>query len=129
MFNAKTGRYDGISTAYRMKLVPAFVVDPDKPMDIPDRSSEGRGKKPFDDTTAAMVKAVNTLVPQEVPTGSGELRFVDGIAIGRGGANIHHRLGRVIAGKGYGSDGEAWKPPYPQFPQVLQREAGSRSLP
>jgi hypothetical protein len=28
MFNAKTGRYDGISSAYRMKLVPVFVVDP-----------------------------------------------------------------------------------------------------
>jgi hypothetical protein len=37
MFNPKTGRYDGISTAYRMKLVSAFVVDPDKPMDIPVR--------------------------------------------------------------------------------------------
>ena len=61
MFNAKTGRYEGISTAYRMKLVPAFVLDPDKPMGIPDRSSEGRGKKPYDDTTAAMVKAVTTL--------------------------------------------------------------------
>ena len=37
MFNAKSGLYDGISTAYRMKLVPVFVVDPDKPMDIPDQ--------------------------------------------------------------------------------------------
>src|ERR1041384_8069085 len=104
MFNARTGRYEGISTAYRMKLVPAFVVDPDKPMDIPDRSSEGRGKKPFDDTTAAMIKAVNTLVPQEVPAGSGELRFVDGIAIGRGGITIHHRLGTSYSGDGATDD-------------------------
>ena len=37
MFNAQTGRYDGISSAYRMKLMPAFVVDPDKPMRIPAR--------------------------------------------------------------------------------------------
>jgi hypothetical protein len=102
MFNAKTGRYDGISTAYRMKLVPAFVVDPDKPMGIPDRASEGRGKKPFDDTTAALIKAVSTLVPQEVPPGSGELRFVDGIAIGRGGVTIHHQ-----SGTGYSGDGIA----------------------
>lgn len=35
MFNAMTGRYDGASSAYRMKLAPAFVVDPDKPMDSP----------------------------------------------------------------------------------------------
>ena len=67
MFNAKTGRYDGISTAYRMKLVPVFVVDPDKPMGIPDRESEAGRKKAFDDTAAAMIKAVDTLVPQEVP--------------------------------------------------------------
>src|SRR5688572_8520569 len=104
MFNAKTGRYDGISTAYRMKLVPAFVVDPDKPMGIPNRASEGRGKKPFDDTTAAMIKAVNTLVPQKVPLGSGELRFVDGIAIGRGGVTIHHRLGTGYSGNGPADD-------------------------
>ena len=88
MFSAKTGRYEAISTAYRMRLKPAFVVDPDKPMAIPDRSSEGRGKKPFDDTAAAMIKAVETLVPQAVPPGSGERRYVDGIAIGRGGVMI-----------------------------------------
>ena len=45
MFNAKTGRYDGISTAYRMKLVPAFVVDPDKPMGIPSRDSDQRAQE------------------------------------------------------------------------------------
>ena len=105
MFNAKTGRYDGISTAYRMKLVPAFVVDPDKPMGIPDRSSEGRGKKPFDDTTAAMTKAVNTLVPHEVPLGSGELRFVDVICrrhCNRAAAALPSIIswGGVIAGMG-----------------------------
>jgi hypothetical protein len=88
MFNPKTGRYDGISTAYRMKLAPAFVMDPDKPMAIPSRDSEGRGRKPFDDTAAAVIRAVETLVPQEVPPGSGEARPVDGIAIGVGGVPI-----------------------------------------
>ena len=67
MFNAKTGRYDGISTAYRMKLVPVFVVDPDKPMDIPNRESDSRRRKAFDDTSAAMIKAVDTLCPQRSP--------------------------------------------------------------
>ena len=83
MFNAKTGRYDGISSAYRLKLVNAFVVDPDKPMGIPDRDSDNRGRRrAYDDTAAAMIKAAETLVPQEVPPGSGEN------AVGRGGVPI-----------------------------------------
>jgi hypothetical protein len=72
LFNAKTGRYDGISTAYRMKLVPVFVVDPDKPMGIPSRESDQGRRRSFDATSAAMIKAVNTLVPQPIPPGSGE---------------------------------------------------------
>jgi hypothetical protein len=72
MFNSKTGRYDGISTAYRMKLVPVFVVDPDKPMGIPSRESDQGRKRAFDATSAAMITAVNTLVPQPIPQGSGE---------------------------------------------------------
>jgi hypothetical protein len=87
MFNAKTGRYDGISTAYRLKLTPAFVVDPDKVMPIPVRSSEGRGRKPYDDTMAAMIKGAETLIPQPVPPGSGEA------AVGRGGVNLGRRGG------------------------------------
>lgn len=85
MFNAKTGRYDGISTAYRLKLVSAFVVDPDKSMDIPSRESEAGRKKAFDETAAATIRAVDTLVVQEVPPDSTELTATDGIAIGIGG--------------------------------------------
>jgi hypothetical protein len=88
MFNPKTGRYEGISTAYRMKLVPVFVVDPDKPMGIPVRDGDLRRRKSFDDTMAAMVKGVNTLVPQEVPPGSGEA------AVGRGGVPLRRGFGR-----------------------------------
>jgi len=47
-----------------------------------------------------MIKAVNTFLPQEVPLGSGELRFVDGNAIGRGGVTIHHKLGTGYSGDG-----------------------------
>jgi hypothetical protein len=72
LFNAKTGRYDGISTAYRMKLVPVFVVDPDKPMGIPSRERDQGRKRAFDATSAAMITAVNALVPQPIPPGSGE---------------------------------------------------------
>jgi hypothetical protein len=99
MFNTKTGRYDGISSAYRLKLVPVFVVDPDKPMGIPVRDSDLRGqRKAFDDTAAAMIKAVDTLVPQEVPPGSRELTAVDGVEIGRGGVQIPARGGRGYGG-------------------------------
>jgi hypothetical protein len=89
MFNPKIGRYDGISTAYRMKLIAAFVVDPDKPMDIPvlTVASELRRRKAYDDTRAAMIKATETLVPQEVPPGSGER------AVGRGGVQLPERRG------------------------------------
>lgn len=97
MFNAKTGRYDGISCAYRMKLTPAFVVDPDKPMAIPVRKSEARGKEGYDATMAAMIKAAETLVPQQVPPASRELSATDGIEIGRGGVPIRGK-GRLRPG-------------------------------
>jgi hypothetical protein len=99
MFNAKTGRYDGISSAYRLKLVPVFVVDPDKPMGIPDRESEQGRRRAFDATAAATVKAIDTLVPQEVPPESTELTTVDGVDIGRGGVALPGR-GR----RGYGGN-------------------------
>jgi hypothetical protein len=82
MFNTKTGRYDGISSAYRMKLVPVFVVDPDKPMGVRERFGDARRRKAFDDTAAAMIKAAETLIPQPVPSGSGEA------AVGRGGVSL-----------------------------------------
>jgi hypothetical protein len=89
IYNAKTGRFDGISSAYRLKLVPVFVVDPDTPMDIPYRESEAGRRRAFDVTSAAMIKATDTLVPQEVPPGSGEL------AVGRGGVPLELIRGRA----------------------------------
>jgi hypothetical protein len=94
MFNAKTRRYDGISSAYRMKLTPAFVVDPDREMAIAVRDGEARGKEGYDATMAAMIKGAETLVPQEVPPGSRELAATDGIEIGRGGVPLRGRGGR-----------------------------------
>ena len=87
MFNPQTGRHEGISSVYRLKLVPVFVVDPAKPMGIPPRESDAGRRRAFDVTAAAMIKAVDTLVPQNVPTGSGEN------AVGKGG---------VIIGRGRG---------------------------
>jgi hypothetical protein len=106
MFNAKTGRYDGVSTAYRMKLTLAFVVDPDKPMAIPDRDGDTRrGKKGYNDTMAAMIKGTETLVPQEVPPSSGELAPVDGIAIGPRGVPLRGQ-GRRGYGENRAADGK-----------------------
>jgi hypothetical protein len=79
-----------------MKLVQAFVVDPDKPMGIPQRESDARGRrKAFQDTTAAMIRAVDTLVPQAVPPGSGEN------AVGKGGVPLEQGIGgrRVPIGR------------------------------
>jgi hypothetical protein len=98
MFNAKTGRYDGISTAYRMKLVPVFVVDSDKPMGIPSRESDQGRRKSFDVTAAAMIKAVDTLVPQPIPPGSGEAAAArrGGVPLERARGGAFLRLGRRL---------------------------------
>ena len=48
MLNPKTGKYDGISSAYRIKLASAYVVDPDKPMDIPKLALDEDRKAAFE---------------------------------------------------------------------------------
>jgi hypothetical protein len=73
MFNPKTGRYDGISSAYRMKLAQAFVVDPDKPMGIPGvAAGDMPRQKSYEVTLAALIKATDTVAPQKVPSDSEE---------------------------------------------------------
>jgi hypothetical protein len=88
LFNAKTGRYDGISTAYRMKLAQAFVVDPDKPMNMPILAGDVERKVGYAHARAAMIKATDTLVVQAVPRDSSESAVVPGSGYrnGRGGA-------------------------------------------
>ena len=97
LYYALRWQADGISSAYRLKLVPVFIVDPDKPMGIPVRDGDLRRTKAFDDTAAAMINAVDTLVPQEVPPGSGENALGNGgVSLGRGGggaAFLRIRLG------------------------------------
>ena len=75
MPDPKTGRNLGISTAYRMKLAPVYVVDPDKPMPIPIVASDEPRKRVFDAIRAAMIKGALTHVPQPVPAGTGVLAF------------------------------------------------------
>jgi hypothetical protein len=72
MYNPKTRKYDGISSVYRIRMVSAFVVDPDKPMDIPILAGDHDRKIAFDETRLAMIKGAETRNPQLVPPGTSE---------------------------------------------------------
>src|SRR6478752_5182211 len=56
MLNPKTGRFDGISSAYRIRFTSAYVVDPDKPMEVPKLVLEEDRKLAFDQTREAVIK-------------------------------------------------------------------------
>ena len=71
----KTGRNTGISMAYRIKAVPAHVVDPAKPAQVRRLEEDERRVKGFEMVKAAMVKAVTTKIVQPVPLGTGEGQF------------------------------------------------------
>ena len=75
MFNPQTGKYDGISSAYRIKAASAFVVDPDKPMDIPILVLDQKRKVIFEAIKANTIKGIETRVPQPVPPGTGEASY------------------------------------------------------
>jgi hypothetical protein len=75
MLNPMTGRYDGISTAYRIKASAAFVVDPGKPMDIPKLAAEEDRKAAFEGIKQAVIKGADSRVPQPVPPGTTEASF------------------------------------------------------
>jgi hypothetical protein len=72
MYNAQTGTYDGISSAYRIRIVSAFVVDPRAPMDIPKLTAEEDRKAAFEAIKLAVIKGADTRVPQAVPPGTTE---------------------------------------------------------
>jgi len=72
IYNEKTGRYDGISTVYRIKASAAFVMDPDKPMEIPRLAQEENRKAAFEGIKQAVILGARTLVPQPVPPGTTE---------------------------------------------------------
>jgi hypothetical protein len=75
LYNEKTGTYDGISSVYRIKFASAFVVDPDKPMDIPILVGDLRRKKIFEAIKANTIKGIETRIPQDVPPGTGEASY------------------------------------------------------
>ena len=72
MPDPKTGQNMGISTAYRMKLASAYVVDPDKPTPIPVLAEDRYRVNLFQVIRAAMIKSTLTHSPQDVPQGTGE---------------------------------------------------------
>ncbi|MGY8669389.1 hypothetical protein Q3C01_44650, partial [Bradyrhizobium sp. UFLA05-109] len=76
MFNTKSRSYDGISTAYRIKMASAYVVDADKPIDVPTQLGFEPWRKPaFDALKANFIKGVETRIPQDVPPGTGEAQY------------------------------------------------------
>jgi hypothetical protein len=72
MFNAKTGRFDGISSAYRLTMAQAFVMDPKTPMDIAPSALEEDRKTAFTAIKLAVARGADTHLPQPVPPGTTE---------------------------------------------------------
>jgi hypothetical protein len=72
MYNEKTGKYDGISSVYRIKMASAYVVDPDKPMDIPKLAGDEERMQAFLAIKANTIKGAETRIPQAVPPGTSE---------------------------------------------------------
>ncbi|MET4234934.1 hypothetical protein ABIA85_008241 [Bradyrhizobium sp. LA6.10] len=76
MYNAKSRSYDGISTAYRMRMASAYVVDAEKPMDVPMVLGHMTWRKPgFDALKVNIIKGIETRIPQDVPPGTGEAHY------------------------------------------------------
>jgi hypothetical protein len=75
MYNQKTGMYDGISSVYRIKMTSAFVVDPNKEMDVPILAGELWRKQAFEKIKANTIKGIETRIPQDVPPGTGEAAY------------------------------------------------------
>jgi hypothetical protein len=75
MPDSRTGQNWGISTAYRIHAVPAFVIDPTVPAEILSSPHQMPCKKRFDIVKAAFIKAVTTNTVQAVPPRTGEGQF------------------------------------------------------
>src|SRR5213078_643029 len=63
------------SMAYRIKAVPAHVVDPAKPVQVRRLPDDEHRRNGFETVKAAMIKAVTTRIVQDVPLGTGEGQF------------------------------------------------------
>jgi hypothetical protein len=72
MTDAKTGQNMGISTAYRITAVPAYVVDPAKPAQVTVLTAEEPRRQAYLAIETAMIKATTTRTVQDVPPGTTE---------------------------------------------------------
>jgi hypothetical protein len=72
MKDADTGRYLGISTAYRITATPAFVVDPAAPVGFNIQVPEEARKRAFQAVSDAVIKSTTTRIVQNVPPGTTE---------------------------------------------------------
>ena len=75
LYNEKTGKYDGISTAYRIRMAAAYVVNPASPMDIPRLPAEDERKEAYEAIKANTIRGVETRLVQPVPPGTSEASF------------------------------------------------------
>jgi hypothetical protein len=72
MKDPATGRYLGISTAYRITAAPAFVVDPAEPVGFNIQVPEEARKRAFQAVSDAVIKSTTTRIVQAVPPGTTE---------------------------------------------------------
>jgi hypothetical protein len=73
LFNEKTKQFDGISSAYRLKLAQAHVVDPvDATMRVPRQPVEAPRKAAYEAIRKAVIVGAETRIPQLVPPGTTE---------------------------------------------------------
>lgn len=72
MPDPKTGQNMGISTAYRITAVPAYIVDPAKPAVVTVLTAEEPRRRAYLAIQAATIKATTTRIVQDVPPGTTE---------------------------------------------------------
>jgi hypothetical protein len=74
MKDPATGRYMGISTAYRLTAQRGFVVDPDpsQPVGVQTLTAEEPRKRAFEAISAAVIRSTATRIVQDVPPGTTE---------------------------------------------------------
>jgi len=75
MADPKTGEKMGISSTYRISAMPAYVVDPEKPVGVTVIAAEEKRKGAFLAIRAALIKSTMTKTVQGVPPGTSQGAF------------------------------------------------------
>ncbi|HEX4635131.1 MAG TPA: hypothetical protein VH189_03045 [Rhizomicrobium sp.] len=142
MKDPATGRYLGISTAYRITGIKAFVVEPDpaRPIGVNILTAEEARKRAFEATSAAVIRSTTTRIVQDVPPGTTEAAAPRLEYIIKGLPNTEYLLrmldrphyaykvdmvGNVLTG--VPAEPEPTSPPPPR-PEVPQRQPGREAL-